>query len=124
MRRPQQMIDIREGGLAERAQCLALDYQHVPAHDFLDSDAANVEFPVWCPVRTEWEQRRMFVGRNDIGGGVHGKIRRMAGSPAGIAPPPAHGKPSGRVFDASPPFFLPPTPPPRFFIPIFPPPPP
>src|SRR5262249_58539831 len=119
MRRPQQMIDIREGGLAERAQCLALDYQHVLAHDFLDSDAANVEFPVWCPVRTEWEQRRMFVGRNDIGGGVHGKNPRKAGSPAGIAPPRANGKPACPVLEASPPVFLPQTPPPRLLTPLF-----
>src|SRR5262249_61615730 len=102
MRRPQQMIDIREGGLAERAQCLALDYQHVLAHDFLDSGAANVEFPVWCPVRTEWEQRRMFVGRNDIGGGVVRKSRGNGGYPAGVARPRATPKPGRRAVGASP----------------------
>ena len=100
MRWPQQVVDIGEGGLAERAQYLTLDHEHVLAHDLFDFDTAHIEFPVGCLVRPERKQRRVFVGRDDVGGGVHGKLRRMAGSPAVIAPLRANGKPSGLVLDA------------------------
>ncbi len=74
MRGPQQMIDVDEGGLGERAQRLARHDQHVVAHDFFDAHAVGGELAVGRVVRAEREQRacacRGDGGRGD--GGVHG----------------------------------------------------
>src|SRR6185295_6735316 len=101
MRWLQQMIDIGEGRLTVRTQFLVFYHQHVLAHNLLDPDAADIELPVRCLVRAEREQRRVFVGRDDIGGCVHGKLREMAGSSAVIAPLHTNGKRSWPVLDGS-----------------------
>ena len=67
VRRAQQMIDVGEGGLGERAQRLVADHQHVFAHDLLDADAADVELAVGRLVGPEREQGRVVV-RGDGGG--------------------------------------------------------
>jgi len=75
MRRSEQMIDICESSLAERTQCFALDHKHILAHDLLDLHAANIELAIRCFIRTEGEQWCVPVERDDIGRGVHGKLR-------------------------------------------------
>ena len=76
VRRAQQMIDVGEGGLGERAQRLVADHQHVLAHHLFDAHAADVELAVGRLVRPERKQRRVVV-RGDGGGwgegGVHGE---------------------------------------------------
>ena len=76
MRRAQQMIDVGEGGLGQRAQRLVRDHQHVLAHHLLDRDAADVELAIGRLVGAERKQRRVVV-RGDGGGwgdgGVHGQ---------------------------------------------------
>ena len=63
MRRPQQVVDVGEGGFRERPQALALDHQHVAAHDFFGADPADIELAVLCLIRPEREQGRVGVGR-------------------------------------------------------------
>jgi hypothetical protein len=71
--RPQQVIDVGEGCLGQRAHRLALNHQHVLAHDLLDLDAADLELAVGRLVGPEREQRRVMVGGQGGGdGGVHG----------------------------------------------------
>ncbi len=74
VRRPQQMIDVGEGGLGQRAQRLGRDHQHVAAHDFFHAHAGGAELSVRRLVRPEREERGVGVGRRDRGcdGGVHG----------------------------------------------------
>jgi hypothetical protein len=86
------MIDVNEGGLTERAQRLALDDQHIPAHHFLDLDAADIELAIGRLVRSERKQRCVLVRRGDLGRRVHGKLRQIARSAAVIAPVHANGK--------------------------------
>ena len=56
MRRAQKMIDVGEGGLRQRAQRLALDHQHVAAHDFFDAHALVGELAVGRLVGAEREE--------------------------------------------------------------------
>ena len=86
MRGPQQMIDVDERRLGERAQRLALDHQHVAAHDLLDPHAAlaaPIDLAVGRGVLAEREQRRVLVGRDGVGreGGVHGIVTFFARRP-------------------------------------------
>ena len=73
MRRPQQVVDVGEGGLGQRPQALALDHQHVPAHDLFRAHPADIELAVFSLIGPEREQGRVGVGRKrGFGGGVHG----------------------------------------------------
>src|SRR5476649_2272694 len=67
VRRAQQMIDVGEGGLGQRAQSLMADHQHVLAHHLLKRDAADLELAIGRLVGAEREQRCVVVGRR--GGG-------------------------------------------------------
>ena len=75
VRRPQQVVDVGEGRLRERAQRLALDHEHILAHHLLDLDAADIELAVGRLVRAERKQWGVFVGWDDLGRRVHGKLR-------------------------------------------------
>ena len=68
------MIDVGERGLAERAQRLVADHQHVLAHYLFDLDAGDIELAIRRLVRTERKQRRVVIGRDGgrRDGGVHG----------------------------------------------------
>src|SRR5262249_50562409 len=55
----------------QRAERLALDHDHVAAHDLFDAHAVGGQLAVWRVVLAEREQRRVLVGRGDLGGGVH-----------------------------------------------------
>ena len=85
VRRAQQVIDVGEGGLGQRAQGLAGYHQHVLAHHLLDRDAADIELAIGGLVGAERKQRRVVV-RGDGGGcdgGVHGgklKAGRLIGA--------------------------------------------
>ncbi len=70
VRRAQQMIDVGERGLAERAQRLVADHQHVLAHHLLDLHAADIELAIGRLVGAERKQRRVMVGGR--GSGVRG----------------------------------------------------
>ena len=74
MRRAQQVVDVGERGLAERAQCLALDHQHILPHHFLDLGAADLELAIRGLVRAKRKQRRMVIGWR--GGGRNGGVHR------------------------------------------------
>ena len=65
------MVDVDEGRLGERAQRLARDHQHLAAHRVLDPHALGGELAVGRGVLAERKQRRVLVGRDDLGGGVH-----------------------------------------------------
>ena len=74
MRRAQQMIDVGERGLRERAHRLMRDDQHFTAEDGFDAHALGGELAIGGGVLAEREQRRVAVGRERMGreGGVHG----------------------------------------------------
>jgi hypothetical protein len=72
MRRPQQMIDVGEGGFRERAQRLARHHQDLLAHDFLDADAVSGDLAVGRRVLAERKQRRVLVWRGRMCGKVRG----------------------------------------------------
>ena len=63
MRRAQQMIDVVERGLRQRAQGFARHHQHVFAHDALDAHAVGCDFPVRRIVLAERKQRRVLIRR-------------------------------------------------------------
>ena len=72
MRGAQQVIDVGEGGLGQRAECFARDDQHVFAHDALDLHAVS-DFAVGRRVLSKGEERGVLVGGRWVGGegGVH-----------------------------------------------------
>ena len=70
---PQQMIDIVEGGLGERAQRLALDHDHLPSHQLLDPDTVGADLAIGRGILAEGKQRGVPVGRDDGGRRVHGE---------------------------------------------------
>ena len=73
MRRAQQMIDVDERGLRQRAHRLVRDDDDVLAHHFLDPHALAGDFPIRRGVLAERKQRRVLVGRDRGGDGdVHG----------------------------------------------------
>ena len=81
MRGSQQMIDVGEGGLRQRAQRLARHHQHLLAHRALDADAQgaagrtiNGELAVGRFVLAERKQRGVLIGGRRVSGegGVHG----------------------------------------------------
>jgi hypothetical protein len=73
MRRAQEMIDVGEGGLRQRAQSLARHLQRLFAEHALETQAVS-DFPVRRIVLAEWKQRRVPIRRRRMGGdgGVHG----------------------------------------------------
>ena len=76
---PQQMINVAEGGFGERAQRLAFDHHELSAAHALEPHALARELAIGRLVLAEREQRRMLIGRGDLGGGVHGDpaVRQM-----------------------------------------------
>ena len=75
----QEMIDVGERRLRQRPDRLALDHEHVAAEDFFHADAVvhavsarDGELAVGRRVLAERKQRRVAIGRDDLGGGVHG----------------------------------------------------
>ena len=75
MRGAQQMIDVGERGLRQRAERLARHDQHLLAHDALDAHAVG-DFAVGRWVLAEGEERGVLVGGCWVGGegGVHGLV--------------------------------------------------
>jgi hypothetical protein len=70
--RPQQVIDVAECRFRQRPQRLALDHDEIAAPHALDPHPVGAELAVAGAVLAEREQRGVLVGRNDLGGGVHG----------------------------------------------------
>src|SRR5215475_10076372 len=66
------MIDIGEGRLGKRAHRLALDGDDLAAADALDPHTVGGKLAVRRVILAEREQRGVLVGRDDLGGGVHG----------------------------------------------------
>ena len=64
VRGAQQMIDVDESGLGQRAQRLRRDHQHVLAHDLLDLDAAGLDLAIRRGVLAQRKQGRVVVGRD------------------------------------------------------------
>jgi hypothetical protein len=80
MRRAEQMIDVAERGLRERAQRLARHHHYVFAEDALDAHAEVCailgDLAIGRVVLAERKQRRVFIRRRRMGadGGVHGQF--------------------------------------------------
>ena len=73
MRRAQQMIDVGERRLSQRAERLARHHQHVFAQHALDPHALGGDLAVGRLILAEREQRRVLIRRGRMGGegGVH-----------------------------------------------------
>jgi len=81
MRRAQQMIDVVERGLRQRAQGFARHHHDVFAHDSFDAHAqicaVRCDFPVRRVVLADRKQRRVLIWRRRMSadGDVHAKFR-------------------------------------------------
>ena len=74
MRGAQQMIDVGERGLRQRAERLARHHQHLLAHDASRRARRRRDLAVGRRVLAERKQRRVLIGGRRVGGegGVHG----------------------------------------------------
>src|SRR5690348_16396599 len=71
----QKMIDVDESGLRELAQRLALDHHQIAPHDAFDPNALPADLAIAGRVFGERKQRRVAIGRHDLGRRVHAKLQ-------------------------------------------------
>src|SRR5215218_501793 len=75
------MVDIRERRLGEHAQRLVLDDDELVLAGAFDPHALAAELAVGRGVGAEWEQRRVLVGRGDLGMDTHGRTILLGSFP-------------------------------------------